>query len=173
MSTDTTVQVMINYVPLVLGDIGQAAIRTYDQVKNNIIKAYYQDLEDYNLNDAGDEWNEELRFLRYVIHQGFQGSDSGILTWGMTHKNLISSEFIEHLAPFWKEVIRSHPGHIVFPPNNIIVLCSDSDKDMEVYYIGMLDTGTEYSADELVYKRIDKTLNWAHYNVELQDGKRF
>jgi hypothetical protein len=169
MSTDTTVLVAMHTLGTSLRELGQAAKDTYADVKKNLIQRLYDgDEEAYKTRNAGDLWNEELRFLTYVIQQGESGDDTSILSWGMSHKNLIDEWFIENLAPFWKAFFKLDPTM----PETIMVFTSHSDGNLDAYCIGTYDTN---DGPIVRYKKFDTLLNWIGHEIDFSDfsgGKR-
>jgi hypothetical protein len=145
VSYDSTVVVVIRYQGLNLIQLGEVAEESLAAVRMNVI-------------------NESFNQANPVV-----GDQSGILSWGMCHKNLIISDFIEHLAPFWKAYYALTPHSI---PENILVMDTTADDTVEQYCVGKPYREDGKVSAEVAYKKLDESFNWANFNIDFDGAKR-
>jgi hypothetical protein len=171
VSYDSTVVVVIRYQGLNLIQLGEVAEESLAAVRMNVINESFEGEADYLERDGHDNWQEELVFLQYIINQAnpVVGDQSGILSWGMCHKNLIISDFIEHLAPFWKAYYALTPHSI---PENILVMDTTADDTVEQYCVGKPYREDGKVSAEVAYKKLDESFNWANFNIDFDGAKR-
>ena len=167
MSVDTCVQVIIRHGAIKLRVLSEMASKSYEEVKKNLIdKCYEGNAAYYAANSAGDAYHEELRFLNFVARQYAFGDDTGVLAWGMLHKNCLITDFIEHLTPFWKAYF-SLTTH--WMPDNILVMETATEDEVAQYCVGR--PYGDVAVDAVVYRKLDVPFNWRNFEIDFKSAK--